>query len=50
MNLKQFIEEDGQAEVVCHFCNEKYVFDRPQLEDAARTSEAETDSIIGGRA
>ena len=30
--LKQLIEEDGQAEVVCHFCNEKYVFDRPQLE------------------
>ncbi|BBH23321.1 33 kDa chaperonin [Paenibacillus baekrokdamisoli] len=30
--LKQLIEEDGQAEVVCHFCNEKYAFDRPQLE------------------
>jgi molecular chaperone Hsp33 len=30
--LKQLIEEDGQAEVECHFCNEKYVFDRPQLE------------------
>lgn len=31
--LKQLIEEEGQAEVVCHFCNEKYVFDRPQLEN-----------------
>ncbi|WP_219834762.1 Hsp33 family molecular chaperone HslO [Paenibacillus sp. R14(2021)] len=31
-DLKQIIEEDGQAEVECHFCNEKYVFDRPQLE------------------
>ncbi|MBM7569293.1 Hsp33 family molecular chaperone HslO [Paenibacillus sacheonensis] len=30
--LKQIIDEDGQAEVECHFCNEKYVFDRPQLE------------------
>lgn len=30
--LVQLIEEDGQAEVVCHFCNEKYAFDRPQLE------------------
>ena len=30
--LKQIIEDDGQAEVECHFCNEKYVFDRPQLE------------------
>ncbi|CAH1224198.1 33 kDa chaperonin [Paenibacillus plantiphilus] len=31
--LVQLIEEDGQAEVVCHFCNEKYAFDRPQLEN-----------------
>jgi molecular chaperone Hsp33 len=30
--LRQIIEEDGQAEVVCHFCGEKYAFDRPQLE------------------
>lgn len=30
--LKQLIDEEGQAEVVCHFCNEKYQFDRPQLE------------------
>ncbi|MBO7748643.1 Hsp33 family molecular chaperone HslO [Paenibacillus sp. MWE-103] len=30
--LRQIIEENGQAEVECHFCNEKYVFDRPQLE------------------
>jgi len=29
--LRQLIEEDGKAEVVCHFCNEKYAFDRPQL-------------------
>ncbi|WP_397376140.1 Hsp33 family molecular chaperone HslO [Paenibacillus sp. sptzw28] len=30
--LKQLIQEDGRAEIVCHFCNETYEFDRPQLE------------------
>ncbi|WP_411344588.1 Hsp33 family molecular chaperone HslO [Paenibacillus sp. WLX1005] len=30
--LTQLIEEDGQAEVVCHFCNEKYQFNRQDLE------------------
>ncbi|MBH5320679.1 Hsp33 family molecular chaperone HslO [Paenibacillus sp. GSMTC-2017] len=30
--LEQIIKEEGQAEVVCHFCNEKYTFERPQLE------------------
>ncbi|MBD2848406.1 Hsp33 family molecular chaperone HslO [Paenibacillus sp. IB182496] len=30
--LVQLIEEDGQAEVLCHFCNEAYTFDRPALE------------------
>jgi len=30
--LEQIIEEDGKAEVVCHFCNETYSFDRAQLE------------------
>jgi len=29
--LQQMIEEDGQAEVSCHFCNEKYHFDEEQL-------------------
>lgn len=31
--LKEIIEEDGQAEVVCHFCNEKYDFSKDQLEE-----------------
>ncbi|MFD0717153.1 Hsp33 family molecular chaperone HslO [Paenibacillus sp. GCM10027626] len=31
-DLQQIIEEDGQAEIVCHFCNEAYTFNRPQLE------------------
>ncbi|WP_374015896.1 Hsp33 family molecular chaperone HslO [Paenibacillus thiaminolyticus] len=30
--LMAMIEEDGQAEVVCHFCNEKYSFGREELE------------------
>jgi molecular chaperone Hsp33 len=30
--LTQLIEEDGKAEVVCHFCNEIYTFDRAHLE------------------
>ena len=30
--LRKLIEEDGKAELCCHFCNNKYEFDRPQLE------------------
>lgn len=30
--LEQLIEEDGQAEVVCHFCNEKYTFEKEELQ------------------
>lgn len=30
--LEEMIEEDGQAEVQCHFCNEKYHFSREELE------------------
>lgn len=29
--LQQMIEEDGQAEVSCHFCNEAYHFEEEQL-------------------
>ncbi len=29
--LKKIIEEDGNAELVCHFCNEKYQFDKQKL-------------------
>ena len=32
------IEEDGEAEAQCHFCNEKYRFDKKQLEEIERTS------------
>ncbi|RAL23191.1 Hsp33 family molecular chaperone HslO [Thermoflavimicrobium daqui] len=30
--LSAIIEEQGQAEVVCHFCNEKYLFTHDELE------------------
>jgi molecular chaperone Hsp33 len=29
--LRAMIEEDGRAEVTCHFCNSAYAFDRSQL-------------------
>lgn len=31
-DLKEIIEEDGQAELTCHFCNTKYHFDKGHLE------------------
>ena len=31
-DLKEIIEEDGQAEIVCQFCRKKYFFDREHLE------------------
>lgn len=30
--IQAMIDEDGQAEVQCHFCNEKYVFQKEELE------------------
>lgn len=30
--IQEMIDEDGQAEAVCHFCTESYVFDRNDLE------------------
>jgi molecular chaperone Hsp33 len=30
--LRSLIEEDGQAELHCHFCNEKYLFESEDLE------------------
>lgn len=31
--IKEMIEEDGEAEIVCHFCNKKYKFSKTELED-----------------
>ena len=30
--IKEMIEEDGQIEIVCHFCNKKYLFQGEKLE------------------
>ncbi len=32
-DLREIIEEDGQAELVCQFCEKKYFFDKRQLEE-----------------
>lgn len=32
-DLKEIIEEDGKAELVCQFCEKKYQFDKVHLED-----------------
>ena len=32
-DLKEIIEQEGKAELVCHFCNKKYQFDKKELED-----------------
>ena len=29
--LKEIIEEDGKAELLCHFCNKKYEFNKEEL-------------------
>lgn len=32
-DLKEIIETDGKAELVCHFCNKKYNFNKEELEN-----------------
>ena len=34
--LNEIIEEDGQAELSCHFCNSKYTFTKAELESLLR--------------
>lgn len=31
--LENIIKEDGKAEIICHFCNKKYNFDKKELEE-----------------
>ncbi|MBO7288382.1 MAG: Hsp33 family molecular chaperone HslO, partial [Clostridia bacterium] len=31
--LKAIIEEDGKAQMCCHFCNKKYEFNKEELEE-----------------
>lgn len=37
-DLKEIIEEDGQTELLCHFCNSKYHFDKEHLEKLYKES------------
>lgn len=30
--IDKIIKEDGKAELLCHFCNKKYIFDKEELE------------------
>ena len=32
-DLQEIIENDGKAELVCHFCNKKYLFNKQELEE-----------------
>ena len=34
--LKDIIEKEGKAELVCHFCNKKYQFNKEELENILR--------------
>lgn len=34
--LQNIIETDGQAEIVCHFCNKKYQFSKQDLEEIVK--------------
>lgn len=36
--LKKMIEEDGKAEIICHFCNKKYDFSKSELEEILETN------------
>lgn len=33
VELKEIIEQEGKAELVCHFCNKKYQFNKEELEE-----------------
>ena len=37
--LKEMIEEDGKAELLCHFCNKRYEFNREELEEILEKKE-----------
>lgn len=35
--IKQIIEEDEKAEIICHFCNKKYNFSKEELEEILKS-------------
>lgn len=36
--LEDIIEKDGKAELICHFCNKKYLFEKKDLEEILKFS------------
>ncbi len=38
--IRALLEEQGQAEIVCHFCSERYTFDKSELEALLEDSES----------
>lgn len=47
-DLRQIVEEDGQAELTCQFCTKKYHFDKEHLEMLLRVA-VQSKEIIEGR-
>ena len=41
--IQGMIEEDGQAEASCHFCNETYHFNKDELEELKQFAEAKSE-------
>ena len=39
--LKELIEEDGKAEIQCQFCNQKYKFNKEELEEILKNAQKE---------
>lgn len=37
--LKEMIDEDGKAELICHFCNKRYEFSKEELEEILNEKE-----------
>ena len=40
-DLREIIDEDGKAELVCHFCETKYMFEKDELEEIYQAAEKE---------
>ena len=36
--IRKIIDEDGKCEVECQFCNNKYVFDKNELEEMYKSA------------
>ncbi|GGE21678.1 33 kDa chaperonin [Marinithermofilum abyssi] len=44
--VQQLLEEQGEAEVICHFCNERYRVERADLEELLQEMEADDDPSV----